>query len=317
MKKIIMSLVLLLIIATTTKAQDKIYLKGKTGYVKAKVIEVGLDEIKYKEYANEEGVTYTVEKDDIEKIEYQNGKKETFFNPMATSIKYDDMKKNILKFNVFKPLSGSSYFSLEHAVKMGQSYEAHIVGVGLGTKQVAYNDPRSGNGLPGGTDYYAKQKGVVLGFSYKAIFLPDFVQRGVKYRHLLQGSFVRPTVYIGNYSANKYKKVYQPNAQHTIGFDRKNYSMAGFMIELGKQWIFSNQISLELYVGIGYGTDNKKTSINDIDNFNQLVNSNYAFTRPGLNTKSTSIAFNSGIKMGYLFHWKKLDGKKKIEAKKK
>ncbi len=64
---------------SATFAQDKIY--KKTGEVlEAKVTEIGNSEIRYKAFANLNGPNYVVNKQDVIKIIYENGKVETFEN---------------------------------------------------------------------------------------------------------------------------------------------------------------------------------------------------------------------------------------------
>lgn len=55
-----------------TKSQDTIYLKDKT-IVSAKIIEVGITEIKYQRLDNLDGPNYLTSKDDIFLIKYSNG----------------------------------------------------------------------------------------------------------------------------------------------------------------------------------------------------------------------------------------------------
>lgn len=59
------------------KSQDKIYKKDGT-VLEAKVTEVGSSEIKYKAFANLNGPVYTISKESILKIVYENGNIETY-----------------------------------------------------------------------------------------------------------------------------------------------------------------------------------------------------------------------------------------------
>lgn len=79
-------LVLLLILFTAlVKAQDLITLK--TGeQIKAKVLEVGTDEIKYKKFGVDDSPVYSLKKTDVVIINYQNGTSDTFTNNDKTSV---------------------------------------------------------------------------------------------------------------------------------------------------------------------------------------------------------------------------------------
>jgi hypothetical protein len=54
------------------RAQDKVFMNDGR-ILKAKVTEVGLNEIRYKKYSNLQGPTYVVHKLDVLRIEYENG----------------------------------------------------------------------------------------------------------------------------------------------------------------------------------------------------------------------------------------------------
>ena len=78
---------LLLLCAASVSAQDVIVKKdGST--ILSKVLEVGQEEIKYKKYDNLEGPTYTIQKSELQAINYQNGAKDTFSAPIRDENRY-------------------------------------------------------------------------------------------------------------------------------------------------------------------------------------------------------------------------------------
>ncbi len=73
---------LFLLCSASLSAQDVIVKKdGST--ILSKVLEVGQDEIKYKKFDNLEGPTYTIQKSELQSINYQNGAKDTFSAPVG------------------------------------------------------------------------------------------------------------------------------------------------------------------------------------------------------------------------------------------
>jgi hypothetical protein len=64
----------------TLSAQDIITLKSGDE-IKAKVQEIGTDNVKYKKYDNQSGPIYTLTKSDIFMIKYENGDKDVFNTP--------------------------------------------------------------------------------------------------------------------------------------------------------------------------------------------------------------------------------------------
>jgi hypothetical protein len=77
---------ILLIIAILTSniafSQGKIFLKSGEN-IKAKILEIHLDEVQYKKFTNLEGPTFTIIKNDIHMVIYKNGESEIFKNILS------------------------------------------------------------------------------------------------------------------------------------------------------------------------------------------------------------------------------------------
>ncbi|WP_017256730.1 hypothetical protein [Pedobacter arcticus] len=80
MKKLLrLTAILLFATAAIATAQDKVY-KTNGEVLETKVIEIGSTEIKYKVFANQNGPLYTIGKDQVFKIVYENGTTENIQN---------------------------------------------------------------------------------------------------------------------------------------------------------------------------------------------------------------------------------------------
>ena len=77
MKKIIFTAITTLFFLTHCFSQDLI-IKKSSDEIKAKIIEVGTSEIKYKNFDNSTGPTYSILKADVFMIKYENGTKDVF-----------------------------------------------------------------------------------------------------------------------------------------------------------------------------------------------------------------------------------------------
>jgi hypothetical protein len=67
----------LLTVTAVVQAQDVIVKKdGNT--ILSKILEIGTKEIKYKKFNNQSGPTYTIEKENVSRINFENGTTETF-----------------------------------------------------------------------------------------------------------------------------------------------------------------------------------------------------------------------------------------------
>lgn len=77
MNKFLCAIVLALISAITCYSQDVITQKNGDK-INAKIVEVGISEIKYKKFDNQDGPVYSIAKRDILKIIYENGTTDQF-----------------------------------------------------------------------------------------------------------------------------------------------------------------------------------------------------------------------------------------------
>ena len=265
-------------INATVKNPDKIYPRNTKSFIKAKIIEVGMDDIKYKDINNLNGPQFSMEKDDIEKIVYANGKVEKFEQSMAAHISIQEMHKNNIQFALLSARANHLHFSFERGVKQGQSWTVHATIIGVGMR-----------------DNLSKvSKGFMVGGSYKFCFVPDVVYRGIRSRHIMQGSFFRPSIYFGGFSE---KTLISQNISV-----KKNTTTGAIMAELGRQWIMSNRASFEYYFGFGYGFDNYKFDRVDYATPFDGIKFYYLYQRSGNTTSNTFLALSTGVKFGYLFH---------------
>jgi len=286
MLKTILSVVLLVCTASLCWSQDKIYRKnGKV--VEAKVIEIGSAEVKYKEFSNPDGPIYVLETDRIIKIVYENGKVEKFTENIADPERYEDQLKKAVKIDFFGPLLGYSQISFEKSVKAGRSYELSLGVIGAGkSSRLDYYDGSY-------REARRKQFGFFASAGYKFGKLPDFVFFGkTKFTHVMQGTYVKPIVYVGNYSENRLEL--KANNVYEVG--RQNVTFGAVQVELGKQWVFGDKFILDIYNGLGYGFDNKKGSYGYSFDDNTSAY-NYANARIG---RTPGLSYSFGVKIGLL-----------------
>ena len=80
---------LVIIISQSIVAQD-IIIKKDNSEIKCKIKEIGLDEIKYTLPEYSEDVTFAIDKDNVLKIIFENGKELTFQKEMYNPANYKD-----------------------------------------------------------------------------------------------------------------------------------------------------------------------------------------------------------------------------------
>lgn len=149
MKKLLLSLSCLLI-SLCVYCQD-IIVKKNTDELQVKILEVGINEIKYKNWNNQEGPTYVINKSDIFMIKYANGDKESFItdtdnsssanlsNSNYVTYEYDPKLKSYLRIN-------GEIASVEQTIQIfGQDtynqLRSNAIGSGLGLGFVAVGIP--------------------------------------------------------------------------------------------------------------------------------------------------------------------------------
>ena len=269
MKKFSLLTLLLTLWVGNLFAQD--YMTLRNGDVlEVKIIELGIDEIKYKNWPSTlEDPVLVIEKIRVSQIRLSTGQVYEFSkDPFEDAGLYASQHKNAFKINFFSPLMSSFYLGYERSIKPGQSWETELGIVGLGFDP-ADNNPR----------------GVVLRGGYKFMRSPDYYLKGMRYAHILKGSYIKPELIFTNYSIDTdvyeydgFSSFYREERVNTTGF--------AIMLNLGKQVVYSDAFLVDWYISIGYGF----TSDVDINQFGFL----------GGNA-DLPIAFGAGLKIGGLF----------------
>lgn len=286
MRKLIFFFISSFVLVISLSAQDKIYRKNGE-VLKVKVLEVSSSEIKYRIFGDNDGPVYVLEKDRIKKIEYENGRVEKPTINLKDPEQYADQLNKALKINFLSPLLGFTQVSYEKSTGVGKSYELSFAVVGAGKNHLLdfydYNSIRSER---------KNQFGLAIGGGYKFSKLPDFLFGRTRFTHLMQGAYAKPVVYIGNYSENRV--AYKNNNQYVV--ERQNVTFSALEVELGKQWVFGDKFLIDIYTGLGWGADNKKSD-GDLFFDNDTEAYNYLNQRLG---KSPGLSLNAGLKLGLL-----------------
>jgi len=226
---------LFLLATTNLQAQDLIILKQKQDTIRAKVTEVGVDEVKYKPWpVNETDPVIVLEKKRIRKVILQSGTTLNFFlDDLEDPKNYIGQRKHLLKMDIISPTLGVSSFAYEKSIRPGRSYE-----VGLGIVGLGFNTS--------GTE----MAGAFVRTGYKFINTPDITTRGMRFSHLLKGGYIRPELMFINYTFKS------QNYGYPASYSTFRTTGGAFFINFGKQYVYSNRIAVDLFAGLGVGTQN-------------------------------------------------------------
>lgn len=295
MKKSLLSFAALCVVFSIAHSQDKIY-RNNGKIVEAKILEIGSDEIKYKEFRNPDGPIYILETDRIKKVVFENGKVQKFGDTYKDAERYEGQKSKAIKLNFLSPLYGYTEIGFEKSTSVGKGYEMSLGIIGLGKSETLEYEPTQGQFKTVKRD----QAGAFISGGYKFNKLPDFIIFGkTRMSHLMQGTYAKPIIYFGYYTEN------QILMKPTVDELRKQHVTFGALqIELGKQWVLGDKFLLDAYWGIGYGVDNKKDTYYWSDNtysdpFSDAAAFNYANGRVG---RSPGFSGSFGIKLGMLIN---------------
>jgi len=261
--------ILLFLICNSAIAQDLI-VKKNNDLIKCKIREIGLDEVKYNLSEYPADVLFSADKDDIAKIVFESGQEMEFKTAMTDPERYSDNRKNVLKIEFLSPLTGNTTFAWEKSLRPARSIESTIGIIGLGID----NDDRNAGGV------FAK-------FGYKFIKDPDFYLRGMRYAHILKGSYIKPEIAFSTFRYDRYAwRDYYNNV--SAEKERTGVVSGTVQLVLGKQWIIDNVFAVDIYAGTGYG----------FSTGDDYTTYQYGYS---VMDESFPLAFSTGFKIGYLF----------------
>ena len=283
-------LLFLLFASLAGNAQDVIRTSSDT--IEAKVLEIGLDEIKYKDFNNPDGPVIVIAKSNVIEIVYQNGSR-FFIAPdpydVNKEVKIRD-KTHSIKFEFFSPLTNDIAFGYETMLKVGTNLEFKLAVIGPGFAPNEKN--ASGFFFKGGVKFLTSQS--------------SYLQNGVKYIHALKGFYIKPELIFNLYNIDDYVySNYQPYGYPGYGNSpekvRTRYTNFCLNIVFGKQYILGNVITMDYYIGLGYGLHSSNYKSNSLyESYDYNYDGGYEYSHLYLG-KNFPMIISGGMTLGVLF----------------
>ena len=270
MKNILFLFLILLSLSFSGFSQDRI-IKITRDTIRCQIKEIGDDEVKYIRNDFKGNVVFGIDKNKISRIIFSDGKELKFKDSMYDSAQYEKQHLNAIKVGFLSPLFGATSFTYERSIKPGNSWEASLGIIGLGT-DIADN----------------AASGAYFKFGYKFIKSPDFYSKGTRFDHILKGAYVRPEISFSAYSVKSTMLIDVAGGNLTNGGVRENNTMFAIMVNFGKQWVFSDRFLIDWFCGVGYGTGHSYENLGW----------HYAFVG---GIPSFPLAITTGIRIGVLF----------------
>lgn len=301
----VLSLLFLTLLSFAAGAQDKIFVKTQKQPITGVITEVGTNEVRY-HMAGRPRPVLTVEKQDIIRIQFENGQVLQLNDPTTDFSLYYDQHLWNAKVSMFSPLGGHTQLFLENVVKPGRSreFELNIIGLGVDPNMLdGSSNPMTGK------PYTYEAKGVGIGYGMRFIKMPDY-SGNTRLRHLMQGSYIKPSVSLSYYTRNF---VAHNNTAPGILLERKPVFGAMVGASFGRQWILDNTISIDAYALFGIGYDNVRSTQEKIvqdaqGNLFYTYTDNTPYSAFGYTRFSKSdlgVALGLGVRVGFLFDWKR------------
>lgn len=251
--------------------QDAIYRVNPVDTIFCQIQEIGEDLVRYTTSAYGHDVVFSIDRNNIVKIVFTDGKELTFAHTMFGAEHYETQRKNALKLSFFSIFYNAPLFSYERSLKPGQSVEFGVGIIGAG-----YDAPGE------------KARGVIVKAGYKFMTSPTYYNRKLRYSHILKGGYVKPEISLVTYTREKDIGCYDYE-EFFYKTKRDRTTLFSISIIGGKQWIFNDVFLIDLFIGTGYAVGHLADEGNGW---------HYNYTGA---VDDMPLIFTGGLKVGFLF----------------
>jgi hypothetical protein len=269
------------LLALSASAQDTLFKRNREILV-VKVVEIGLNEIKYKNLGREDGPVIAISKDRLSKIVFADGVTQRLIPEMVDPENYSGQRTNAIKLDFMSPLRNNLSFAYERSLHPGASVEMNLGIVGIGV----------------GTEDWEKSSGAFIRLGYKFIRTPDFYLPGMRYSHVLKGPYIRPDLIFGTYRIDHEvsDNYFDPNPPYNYLYtlnrtDRQKITYGAFHLSLGKQWVYDDVFLVDLFFGCGYVFSGQSGDVQE---------GNYSILYGVTGSSRTPLSGSAGIRIGVL-----------------
>lgn len=275
-----------------TGPDEDVILKMDGTTIKAKVVDLGTQEVQYKLYNNPEGPTLRIKKSEVRSVKIE-GQVVYEYKPDPYSISNNAIldKNSSLKFHFFSPLSHHLAFSWEWMNKPGFNWETGLGIIGPGTS-------------PWDKGMNITPKGLFLRVGPKFLLgnSSEIEIEGARYAHPLKGKYFKVEATLGALTTRQTQDTGSfgsPWGVGTISFTTK-YQYFVFNLIYGRQFIFGNTITVGYYAGLGYGFESKSTSGTKPNNwwYSDFNPRRYSYWYMG---RDFPMTITAGFSIGYIF----------------
>lgn len=269
------------------KAQDTLIYNDSHIRI-VKLLEVGLDEIKFRELQDSSEIIRSIDREELKEIKCASKEKITILkDPMIARFTEKELKRNnAIKFAVFSPIFNNLSFSYERVIHPWLNYQGTLCLIGVGHHQE--NQDASGFALRNGVRFFHK---------------PAYRQRGVGMFHPLHGKYIEFEFVFSNYTKTWVEEEeefswFGPSYSYEI-YHKAKFTNYVFNINFGHQYLLDSGILLDMYFGVGMGgqISNSKTS----GLYDDSESEDYTPYTHVWGGKNLPMTFTTGLRIGGIF----------------
>jgi hypothetical protein len=322
MKKILLTSILVCFIVMLHAQSDTLYTK-KQQKIPCKIVEISELDIKYKRADLLDGPVYVISKLNVMKYVLSTGYTEVIVpDELSLENEHGNIIKNrsAIKISPFSPVNNQITLAYEKVLRVGTNLDIEF---GYTNSHMTKNPDITG------TFNNTFHTGFFIKPGVKFFLGQDYSIRGLKYAHPLKGRYIRLDLafaYLNYQNVQRadyiymYGTPYQPSSMRTISTDLTSFAYGGF-VNYGRQFILSNVLTLEYYIGAGFtGQSNSYSN----EEFAKPVN-NYSYYYDDarsisnyhgfLRMPTIGLSITAGFRIGYILPDKSSKDKKKSVQK--
>ena len=277
---IVVIILSLLCISKVNFAQDTL-VKKKNEIIVCKVVEIGLSDIKYKDWNNLTGPDIVISKSDLLSIKFQNGTK-MIIAADDLSLELDQKvveRTNDIKFAFFSPLNNHLCFGYESVLKGKTNFEVKLGVIGIGA-HLSYTtgEKKSGGYLQAATKFYLGE---------------DFYVHGQRRVHPLKGKYFKIELSLVGFN-DQYTSYNYAYYTSTTSIQKATVYAGAINLIYGRQYLLGDRFTFEYYFGAGLGVQDSNSSKNDLIDYTNCYAYSYF-------SKTFPLTLTGGITLGYIF----------------
>jgi hypothetical protein len=219
--------------------QDLIYKKDKS-ILRVKIVEIGPENVTYRDFYNQHGPILITPKYDIIKIRTESGK-EIQIEPLGST---DFYHKNMIKSDIFSYATSKITIGYERSYRPNRTYEFQLGIIGIGA-------------IP---EDISELGGAFLRFGIKFKRSPEHYSNKGKNTNYFKGGYFKPELVVGGFTEQRQTFTYNAYWYNPYYYSKRSVAFSSLIANIGYQWTIGDNVAFDYYMGVGIGPKSKDDS---------------------------------------------------------